>query len=277
MKPVSSERIDPRRDTRRLVLYFGGLILVYVVAVITFWNAESKDGVFIAIMFAPTIGALLARFAGPGIIQWGRLSWWILAGLIPTGAVLLAYFLGVSIGVESLEPQTLLRALSSAPVSILSACLTAIGEEIGWRGFLWPLLRTRRSFLVTSLLIGFVWWLYHLPLILFGWYGMRSGIPAFTVAIAGFTLFVGVLTDRSRSVWPSVVAHGGWNALVATGFAVTTSAGIQLQAFTGSTTWVGEFGWLAAIASMVVGMVAAIWHLRRIDDGNSSPILTSPS
>ena len=269
MKPVSTEQSDPGRDTRRLVLYFGGLIFVYVIAVAAFWNAEDKSGVFIAIMFAPTVGALLARFAGPGIIQWGRLSWWILAGLVPTGAVLIAYFLGAAIGVDSLEAQTLTRALISAPVAILTACLSAIGEEIGWRGFLWPLLRSRYSFLLSSLLIGFVWWLYHIPLILFGWYGMRSGIPAFTVAIAGFTLFVGVLTDRSRSVWPSLVAHGGWNALVATGFAVTTSAGIQLKAFTGSTTWVGEFGWLAAIASLILGIITAIWHLRRSDVGNS--------
>jgi membrane protease YdiL (CAAX protease family) len=245
------------------------LILVYAVAVAAFWNAEDKSGVFIAIMFAPTVGALLARFAGPGIIQWGRLSWWILAGLVPTGVVLLAYFLGTLMGVDSLETQTLMRALISAPIAILSACLSAIGEEIGWRGFLWPLHRNRYSFLLTSLLTGFVWWLYHLPLILFGWYGLQSGIPAFTVAIAGFTLFVGVLTDRSRSVWPSVVAHGGWNALVATGFAVTTSAGIKLNAFTGSTTWVGEFGWLAAIASLIVGIVAAIWHLRSINEGDS--------
>jgi membrane protease YdiL (CAAX protease family) len=268
MKPVAPDRTDPRRDARRLMLYFGGLILVYVIAVIAFWNAEAKDGVFIAIMFAPTVGALLARFAGPGVIQWGRPSWWIFAGLIPTGAVLLVYTMGTVFGVDSLETPVLLRALIAAPIAILSACLTAVGEEIGWRGFLWPLLRKRRSFLVSSLLIGTVWWLYHLPLILVGWYGTKGGILAFTVAIIGFTLFVGVLTDRSRSVWPSVVAHGGWNALVATGFAVTTKAGIQLQAFTGSTTWVGEFGWLAALSTIALGIGAAIWHLLRSEHGH---------
>ena len=77
------------------------------------------------------------------------------------------------------------------------------------------------------------------------------------------TLFVGVLTDRSKSIWPSVVAHGGWNALVATGFAVTTLAGDKLPAFAGSTTWVGEFGWLAAVAMLVLGGVTAAWHLSR--------------
>jgi len=172
---------------------------------------------------------------------------------------------GGALGLDSLETPTLLRAMIAAPLSILSASLTAVGEEIGWRGFLWPLLRQRRSFLTTSLLTGIIWWLYHIPLILFGWYGFMGGIPAFTVAIAGFTLFVGVLTDRSHSLWPSVIAHGAWNALVSTGFAVTTMGGVKLQAFTGSTTWVGEFGWLAAIASIVLGIVVTAWHLRRTE------------
>ncbi len=58
-------------------------------------------------------------------------------------------------------------------------------------------------------------------LILFGWYGSVGGLPAFTVAIAGFTLFVGVLTDRPASIWPSVMARGSWDALVATSLAAT--------------------------------------------------------
>jgi membrane protease YdiL (CAAX protease family) len=263
MKPISAERTDPSRDTRRLVLYFGGLIAVYVAAVAAFWNAPTKDDVFIAVMFAPTAGALLARFFGPGVIQWGRPTWWIFAGLAPVAVVLVAYYFGSAAGLDTLSMPTLVKALIASPVAILSACLSAVGEEIGWRGFLWPLLRSRQSFLKTSLIVWVIWWAYHVPLILVGWYGTKAGILAFTVAIAGFTLFVGVLTDRSKSLWPSVLAHGAWNALIATGFAVTTLGGDRLPAFAGSTTWVGEFGWLAAISSLALGVAATIWHLRR--------------
>jgi hypothetical protein len=138
-----------------------------------------------------------------------------------------------------------------------------VGEEIGWRGFLWPLLRQRRSFLVTSLVVWIVWFAYHVPLIVVGWYGRPQGLPAFAVAVGGFTLFVGVLTDRSHSIWPSVAAHGAWNALVATGFAVATLSGGRLPAFRGSTRWVGEFGWLAATGALLLGVAATAWHLRR--------------
>jgi membrane protease YdiL (CAAX protease family) len=269
MIQIAAERTEPRRDARRLALYFGGLIAVYGLALFAFWNTPARDGMFVAVMFAPTAGALLARYLGPGIIQWGRPSWWIVAGLLPAVAALAAYFVGAILGADTLNSQALLRALIASPIGILTACLTAVGEEIGWRGFLWPLARRRWSFLVSSLVIFVIWWFYHVPLILLGWYGTRSGLLAFTVAIAGFTLFVGVLTDRSRSLWPSVLAHGAWNALVSTGFAAIALNGSETAAFAGSNIWVGEFGWLAAIASCALGIAATIWHMR-VSDGVSA-------
>ena len=165
MKAIAQARIDPELDARRLVLYFAGLIVVYGLAVLAFWNAPAKDGLFVAVMFAPTVGALLARFAGPGVIEWGRPSWWMLAGLLPAVAVLIAYLAGSMFGVDSFNAQMLLKAIVASPIGIVSACLTAVGEEIGWRGFLWPLMRRRRSFLVSSLVVFIIWWAYHLPLI----------------------------------------------------------------------------------------------------------------
>jgi membrane protease YdiL (CAAX protease family) len=85
----------------------------------------------------------------------------------------------------------------------LLGCKSALGEEIGWRGFLWPLMRRRLTFIACTAIMFAVWWIYHVGLIFAGWYGFNAGIPAFTVGLLGFVLFVGVLTERSRSVWPS--------------------------------------------------------------------------
>ena len=264
MTAIESLRTDPGRDVRRVVLYAAGLIAVYIAAVvfvIATHSEKSPSTGILFIMLAPTVGALLARFAGPGVIQWGRPSWWIFAGLLPTAGVLIAYVIGSSVGVAVANYGVLGRALIFGVISIVIASISALGEEIGWRGFLWPLMRGRWSFGVSALVMCVVWWSYHVPLILVGWYGSLAGLGAFTVAIIGITLFIGVITDRTRSVWPSVIAHGAWNALAATGFAMAGNRAVV--GFTGTALWVGEFGWLAAIASLAVGALATWWHLSR--------------
>jgi membrane protease YdiL (CAAX protease family) len=73
-----------------------------------------------------------------------------------------------------------------------------------------------------------------------------------SVALLGFVLFVGVLTERSRSIWPSVLAHGSWNALVASFF--SSSGDEEDRVFTGSRYLLGEFGWLGAARMLVLGV-----------------------
>lgn len=264
---MTDPTVNPSKRTalrRRLVWYFVGLLAVYGVGLAAFWppsGQEPNKAIFIVLMFAPTAGAFLTQFVAGGRIQWGRPNRWVFAGLIPAAAALAVYLLGASFGLYDEDPGVLGTALTLAPIAIFSAALSAVGEEIGWRGFLWPTLRGRSSFWRVSAVVGVIWWLYHLPLILLGWYGDTGGLPAFTLAIVGFTLFVGVLTDRSKSLWPSVVAHGAWNGLVATSFAATEGSE-SVPAFSGSDALLGEFGWLAAGSMLAVGLVAALWHTR---------------
>jgi len=49
---------------------------------------------------------------------------------------------------------------------ILILPLSALWEEIGWRGFLLPVLQEKYTPLKASILIGFVWGLWHLPIYL---------------------------------------------------------------------------------------------------------------
>ncbi|MFM2438549.1 MAG: hypothetical protein RLZ55_1372, partial [Actinomycetota bacterium] len=80
-------------------------------------------------------------------------------------------------------------------------------------------------------------------------------------------LFVGVLTDRSRSVWPSVLAHGAWNGVIAPNY----PTGVGTAAFTGDTALLGEFGWIPAVSMLLLGVAAAFWHVRSGRGGTITP------
>jgi membrane protease YdiL (CAAX protease family) len=261
---VINRRIDPALDKRRLVLFFAGLIVFYVgvllVARPRLNGGEAElDKVVVGIMLAPTVGAILACIFGPGLIRFGRLSWWLLAAFLPAALIFLITLVTASVSdAVTFHGDQVGALLAMAVVQSLLISIFALGEEIGWRGFLWPLLRRRLTFIVSTAIMAGVWWTYHAGLTFAGWYGFNGGLPAFSVALLGIVLFVGVLTERSRSIWPSVLTHGSWNALVTSYF--SSSGDEEDRVFTGSRYLLDEFGWLAAVGMLILGIGFAWWH-----------------
>src|SRR5215213_8393333 len=86
----------------------------------------------------------------------------------------------------------------SADVSLLTAVImlaffifpgSALGEEIGWRGYALPRLQARRSALSASLILGMIWAFYHLPLFFTG-QAFRSPSILVPFVISGIALSV---------------------------------------------------------------------------------------
>ena len=59
------------------------------------------------------------------------------------------------------DPAELYRVI---PVFLLVFFFSVLGEEIGWRGFALPWLQERFNALVSSLILGGIWFMWHLPL-----------------------------------------------------------------------------------------------------------------
>ena len=95
--------------------------------------------------------------------------------------------------------------------------LFAFGEELGWRGFLLKAYK-EMNFLKASLVIGFIWGIWHAPVILMGHnypYHPQLGVLMMVIFCMLLTPFHLYVTIKARSVLAAAIMHGTMNATAA--------------------------------------------------------------
>lgn len=116
--------------------------------------------------------------------------------------------------IDTLPVHPFLLALGQGLIAGLTInALAGFGEELGWRGFLLNALQSR-SFLQASLLIGFVWGIWHAPLILMGHnYPQHPlwGVLMMTIWCILLTPLFLYITIKARSVIAAAIMHGTLN------------------------------------------------------------------
>lgn len=176
--------------------------------------------------FGPPVGAAVVVRASGGslrawlsqVLRWRiGAKWWAIAiGLPP---VVLA--LGSALFVLAGGPVDL-GALPFAGIYLFVMAWGIVWgggqEELGWRGFMLPLLQERYSALVSSLLIGVAWAGWHLPLFLNantthgGWPVSQQVVWAITI-MTGSVLWTWMYNNTGGSVLAVAVFHAGINAM----------------------------------------------------------------
>ncbi|HEY1017005.1 MAG TPA: CPBP family intramembrane glutamic endopeptidase [Herpetosiphonaceae bacterium] len=143
-------------------------------------------------------------------------------------------------------------ALRTATLGVAVSCLSAFGEELGWRGLLVPELAKRYSFGATALISGGIWALWHYPAVLFFEYNNAGaprwfGMICFTILVIGVSFPLAWLRLRSGSVWPAVLFHACHNVFIQTLFTPLT-APTELSPYV-----IDEFGVGLALAGLGLG------------------------
>jgi membrane protease YdiL (CAAX protease family) len=136
----------------------------------------------------------------------------------------------------------------------------ALGEEIGWRGYMLPRL-LGRGVVPAMLLVGFLHGVWHLPLMLTTDYYHNSGnpllvVPLFLVTLTLAGVFFGFLRLWTGSVWPVAIAHAMVNMAwkIMTDMTQTKSA-LALE-------YVGGESGVIMIAGLLVFSFFVIRHMR---------------
>ena len=154
----------------------------------------------------------------------------------------------------------LLAIPSYASVGVISAMARALGEEIGWRGFLLPRLVGRFGFTAGCFVSGIIWALWHYPALLLADYNAGTPKPyalaCFTVMVFGASFVFGWFRMKSGSLWPAAMLHASHNLVIQAIFdRCTRPVGSALYVTT-------EFGFGLALT---IGACAVYFWTRRAE------------
>jgi len=206
--------------------------------------------------------------------RWPATRWAWLAYLIPIGYALPVYLVVWLTGLGAFDLSILpkiatdsgwkhlppaltlfLFVLITATLGMIGKVSRALGEEIGWRGFLVPELSKVVGFPGIGLISGLMWAAYHYPVLLFADY--NAGAPAwysltcFTIMVVSGSFIMAWLTLRARSLWPAAILHASHNLFI-------QSILTPLTKDTGPTKFItDEFG-IGLVITVTVGLIIVL-------------------
>jgi uncharacterized protein len=213
-----------------IALYIVGGFVPSLVAVLLTWRQQGTSGL---------------RHLGRRMLQF-RIGWrWYLAAV----AVVVIATLG-QLATISLLGQTFDLALfpaqsgSAIPLIVLGP----LSEEIGWRGYALDRLQTQWNALVSSLMVGLVWGLWHVPLfymvgtsqheLAIPFIGFVGGIMAVSVP------FTWLHNNTHRSTWTAMFLHWVYS--------------YSVQVMASGTTRVPLYNWVEYLPYCIVAVIVVI-------------------
>ena len=156
-------------------------------------------------------------------------------------------------------PQILANLVINLGILGVYGTFTAMGEELGWRGYLQPRLDAA-GVRASVLIVWLVQLAYHAPLIIGAGYlrsdSVASSLLLFAVGDLPVTFLIAWLAYRARSLWPAVFLHSFHN---------TISQWLFPKFFIGDENQLvlGESGILPMAGYLILGLVVFVAMRRR--------------
>lgn len=187
----------PAGQTRAFWIFL--LVTVWsptIIALLTVLLFNGRSG------FRQLIGLLFRRLARPR-------SWYAIAVVVPLVVVCAAITIA-----RILHDATPFIPFAALPLTIaMQAGTGAVGEELGWRGFLLSQLQAKFSSRRSAAVMAVTWSLWHVPAFFFpGTPQILVPPAAFLMAVTGFGFFLALIfTKTKQHVLGTMMAHFTFN------------------------------------------------------------------
>ncbi len=246
------------------------------------------------LMWCPGVAALLTVSIrklkdDPLGFRWGGARYALWAYLVPLAYASMAYSLVWVIGFGEFPDEASVFSLTGglgwqglsaaefvplyllliATAGIGTGTARAVGEELGWRGFLVPYSVRWFGFTGGAIFVGVLHALWHVPIILFSSYNNGTpawfSLPCFAIGVIAVSVVMTWFRLRSKSVWPCAILHASHNLFVQVFFTPLTAPRGALTPYL-----IDEFG--LAVPAMLVLFAVGFWmkgHLHRDSSGTS--------
>ncbi len=148
--------------------------------------------------------------------------------------------------------STIIYVLLAGTFGMASSLSHALGEEIGWRGFLVPEMFKTFSFTQTALISGIIWSLWHYPVLIFADYNAGTNtyyaMACFTIMVVSISFVFAWMRLKSGSLWTGALLHASHNLYIQAIFTPLTRN-------TGKTAWfIDEFGLMLPLVTLAVAI-----------------------
>ena len=237
MDQKEKELRDKKSLKNYLIITLGISLLIEIAYIITAKITGSGNGFFmVAILWTPAITAFVfaikyyKRISMLGVTI-GKATPILLGLFLPVVYLLISYLISwaiagdQTIGLETLATNLGWKAeskdlpiffiLSHVAVGIFPSCIGAFGEELGWRGFMYPVMERVHGRKKALLYSGLIFALWQLPLVIAGLYEVQTvlwyGVIMFIIyqTVLGFIL--AWLRSVSKSILPPLFIHASTN------------------------------------------------------------------
>lgn len=207
------------------------VLLVSWVAQYLIFSGKLPGSLLTLYMFMPALVAFLFFFLGKNPVKeqvqlfTRRTSWWswAVAFFYPILFYLIVILLAVITGLGKFNLSFLPNLMNfpfllSIALSIAIGLPTMFGEEYGWRGYLLPALSQNYSKLWATLIVGFVWGIWHIPSYYLVYSQIGAGDPVLLTILGILNVTFGAfaysyLFYLSRSILPVVLMHATYDVL----------------------------------------------------------------